>query len=64
VLLLPAAALAQNQPPVADAGPDQTIFLNESVTLQGSATDPDGHPIVTEAPEGQAIALWNWMRAG
>jgi hypothetical protein len=21
----------------------------------------DGHPIVTEAPENQAIALWNWL---
>jgi hypothetical protein len=22
---------------------------------------PDGHPIVMEAPEAQAIALWNWL---
>ena len=22
---------------------------------------PDGHPIVSEAPEDQAIALWNWI---
>ncbi len=22
---------------------------------------PDGHPIVTEAPEDEAIALWNWL---
>ena len=22
---------------------------------------PDGHPIVSEAPENQAIALWNWL---
>jgi len=22
---------------------------------------PDGHPIVTEAPEDEGIALWNWV---
>jgi hypothetical protein len=22
---------------------------------------PDGHPIVSKAPEDQAIALWNWI---
>ena len=31
VLLLPAAPLAQNQPPVADAGPDQTAFVDDNV---------------------------------
>ena len=32
-----------NQPPVADAGPDIILFLpNNSVTLTGSGTDPDG----------------------
>jgi hypothetical protein len=44
-LLIPVVATAQNNPPVADAGPDQVI-LSDSTGLQGSATDPDGDPIV------------------
>ncbi len=43
--VLPAA-----NPPVADAGEDVSIFFGESVFLQGSATDPDGDPIVS----------WSW----
>jgi PKD repeat protein len=52
VVLLGSAspALALNQPPVADAGEDQTMFLTESTMLEGSATDPDG----------DAIELWFW----
>ena len=46
VLILPSTALAQNQPPVADAGPDQRIYTGDSAALNGSAYDPDGHPIV------------------
>jgi PKD repeat protein len=63
VLVVPVMALAQNNPPVADAGEDQTIFVNDSVTLQGSATDPDGHPIVgwewevVSAPPGSSSNL-------
>ena len=47
--LTSAIALA-NTPPVAEAGPSQTIFLGDSVTLHGSATDPDGDPIMS----------WQW----
>jgi len=36
----------QNQPPVADAGPDIRAQVGTEVTLVGTGTDPDGH-IVT-----------------
>jgi hypothetical protein len=34
--------MPRNQPPTADAGPDQTVEKGDAVTLQGSGTDPDG----------------------
>ncbi len=35
-----------NNPPVADAGPDQTVDANQSVTFDGSGSfDPDGDPL-------------------
>jgi len=38
-----AAAAPANQAPIADAGPDMNITLpNNSITLSGSANDPDG----------------------
>ncbi len=36
----------ENSKPVANAGPDQTAFVNEPVTLTGAgSTDPDGDPL-------------------
>lgn len=35
-----------NQPPVADAGADQSGYVNEIMVLIGNATDPDGDVIV------------------
>ena len=45
LLLIPTMVLAQNNPPVVDAGPDQNMLTGTTITLQGSATDPDGDPI-------------------
>ena len=62
-LLIPAMASAQNRPPIADAGPDQSVFTNESTTLQGSAIDPDNDPIeawqwtIESAPAGSTPFL-------
>ena len=36
---------AVNSPPVADAGPDQTVVEDQAVTLNGTATDIDGDPL-------------------
>ena len=37
---------AQNQPPVVDAGPDQTVNPGDSVILHGTATDADGDTLL------------------
>ncbi|UCC69108.1 MAG: hypothetical protein JSV79_04110, partial [Armatimonadota bacterium] len=52
-----------NTPPIADAGPDQTVCLGEPVMLMGWADDADGDPIVCwdwavdSAPEGSLADL-------
>jgi len=53
----------QNSAPVADAGPDQSVFFGDTVTLDGSgSTDVDGDPLtyfwsITSQPSGSGAAL-------
>jgi hypothetical protein len=46
VLVAPVMASAQNNPPVADAGEDQTLLRDTVNLLDGTASDPDGDLIV------------------
>jgi RHS repeat-associated protein len=54
-----------DQAPVANAGPNQTVTIGSTVTLNGSgSTDVDGHPLtyqwsITTAPQGSTSALAN-----
>jgi PKD repeat protein len=50
ILAIPSMALAQNLPPVADAGPDVYAYTCEPLYLHGSAVDPEGDPIYS----------WTW----
>ncbi|WP_292655051.1 S8 family serine peptidase [Nitratifractor sp.] len=45
-----------NKPPVADAGPDKTVKVNHSVTVDGSGSyDPDGNIVSYEWKEGSTV---------
>ena len=47
-----------NQPPTANAGPDQTVAVGSTVTLAGSGTDPEGESLTYAwtAPSGITLS--------
>ncbi len=62
---LPGCAVSGNSPPTANAGPDQTVALGATVTLNGSgSSDPDGNSLVyswsfVSTPAGSSTSLQN-----
>jgi len=57
--------ITENQQPTANAGPDQTATVGQSVTFNGSgSSDPDGNPLtyvwsIVSAPASSTAALTN-----
>jgi hypothetical protein len=69
--LLSGCALATKAPPMADAGPDATAHVGETVSLDGSSsTDLDGGPIlyyrwsIRFAPEERQDAVGRVLEEG
>ncbi|WDT79464.1 MAG: hypothetical protein MPW14_20345 [Candidatus Manganitrophus sp.] len=52
----------QNRPPVANAGPDQTVASGAQVQLEGRGSDPDGNEVryewqMVQTPDGSSAQL-------
>ncbi len=63
VLIHASDELPAYQAPIADPGEDRTIYVGDVAALHGTATDPDGDPIVAwywtmeDTPEGSTATL-------